>query len=100
MKCPRCGGLGRTKATELVGVDEGLREVVILCPTCGGKGEVELTEQEYIQTCNTEQLAEVINKIIEQCFLCGANENNSKKCIFGTCSRVTEWLKQPHHREK
>ena len=41
MKCKTCNGLGRTKATEFVGVDEGLRDVVILCPTCGGKGEVE-----------------------------------------------------------
>ena len=36
MKCKTCNGLGRTKATEFIGVDEGLREVVILCPTCGG----------------------------------------------------------------
>ena len=58
------------------------------------------TNEDYMQSCNTEQLAEVINKIIEQCFLCGVNENNSKKCIFGSCSRVIEWLKQPHNREE
>ena len=40
MKCKTCNGLGRTKATEFVGVDEGLREVVILCPACGGTGKV------------------------------------------------------------
>ena len=40
MKCKTCNGLGRTKATEFIGVDEGLREVVILCPTCGGTGKV------------------------------------------------------------
>ena len=88
MKCKTCNGLGRTKATEFIGVDEGLRDVVILCPTCGGKGEVEsLTEQEYIQTCDTEQLAEAI-------YECGMTHpwHISKEVIL-------EWLKQPHREE-
>lgn len=94
MKCKTCNGLGRTKATEFVGVDEGLRDVVILCPTCGGKGEVEMTEQEYIQTCNTEQLARWIVKIVD-CDYCPVKQTKCKNnvpCI----AQIEKWLKQPH----
>jgi DnaJ-class molecular chaperone len=95
MKCKTCNGLGRTKATEFVGVDEGLRDVVILCPTCGGKGEIELTEQEYIQTCNTEQLAEWLQEHMD-CASCGCNKG---LCYQGyDCCKLdfVEWLKQPY----
>lgn len=96
MKCKTCNGLGRTKAIEFIGVDEGLREVVILCPTCGGKGEVELlTEKEYIQTCTTEQLAEML-----------ANESKNVINDFKNFDFKREhkefwemWLKQPHKME-
>ena len=91
MKCKTCNGLGRTKATEFVGVDEGLRDVVILCPTCGGKGEVEsLTEQEYIQTCTTEQLAEWIYQ--ER----WTHSDGWYELCGHTVKEVVEWLKQPH----
>lgn len=47
MKCDRCNGQGFSVIAKWK------------CPVCDGKGVVEpLTEQEYLQTCNTEQLAE------------------------------------------
>lgn len=92
MKCKTCNGLGRTKATEFVGVDEGLRDVVILCPTCGGKGEIELTEQEWLQTASTEQLAEWIAEQCSNAVMEGTYDVSKlrKKRYW------VEWLKKPH----
>ena len=50
MKCKNCDGSGYTESPNYPGKVE--------CLYCDGKGVVEpLTEQEYIQTCTTEQLA-------------------------------------------
>jgi hypothetical protein len=57
-----------------------------ICPQCGGTGEIEMTEQEYIQTCNTEQLAE---------FLCNVGFEN-ETIVRKFKSEWVEWLKQPH----
>lgn len=98
MKCKTCNGLGRIKATEFVGVDEGLRKVVILCPTCGGKGEVEsLTEQEYIQTCDTEQLAEVLSNISTDAWFAGLNNMDRP---VGQKDNWYKWLKKKHNHNK
>lgn len=96
MKCKTCNGLGRTKATEFIGVDEGLRDVVILCPTCGGKGEIEQTEQEYIQTCNTEQLAEFLYDIAYFDNWSDAIMNDSLINETAVEYAIEKWLKQPH----
>ena len=64
----------------------------------------EKTEQEYIQTCNTEQLAEVIGNIAKNAYLCGQN-GKTNKCVnrhncTGYCDYGWEkWLKQPHTKE-
>lgn len=94
MKCPLCGGKGKYK--------NGLG-VVSRCYYCLGTGEVNdkcervKTEQEYLQTCNTEQLAEEVYKLVwcsnelfqqMECSGIDTKENDLKI--------VTEWLKQPH----
>ena len=80
MKCPRCNGDGSVPyhiADDLF--DE------TNCPLCGGSGEIEMTEQEYIQTCNTEQLAECIIGIDY-----GADDKDTK------IAKLVEWLNRPH----
>lgn len=70
------------------------------CPICGGTGDTKniigkpLTEQEYIQSCNTEQLAELlcdvwygIDDVIN--IMAEDGEINKKDAIV-------KWLKQPH----
>ena len=72
-----------------------------------GKYEIErstpMTEQEYIQTCNTEQLAEWICSVHEKCYYCGAKRVSDREhCPFcdGKCRNnkheFAMWLKQPH----
>lgn len=47
-------------------------------------GLQEMTNEEYIQTCNTEQLAELLLRFYYQDY------------CMNTKRRVIEWLKQPH----
>ena len=100
MKCPNCGGKGKYK--------NGFGKVGS-CYYCLGtgkvndKGEQVKTEQEWLQTATTEQLAEWILDVSDECFDCGKSDNGD--CPFGkaqgvcTCinkDSVVEWLKQPH----
>ena len=90
MICQKCDGRGKT--TEY----DGLRKFWCdyKCEVCNGTGEV-MTEQEYLQTCNTEQLADVffdyryINATPQQQLWMSANEDFVK-------GGIAEWLKQPH----
>lgn len=70
---------------------------------CNGTGKIKMTEQEYIQTCNTEQLAEWICSVHEKCYYCGAKRiSDRERCPFGDgkCRNnkheFAMWLKQPH----
>lgn len=74
MKCHECGGTG---------IDDDR----LTCYECGETGKVEMTEQEYIQTCNTEQLAEFLYDIRYDYQVPWKNKG------------VVEWLKQPHKEE-
>ena len=94
MKCTECGGTGKVDGWD------GLTEYS--CKVCNGKGY--LNEQEYIQTCNTDQLAEFLFHIACMCSYCGdeahSTEEKTQKCHFGKCccrrQDWLKWLKQPH----
>lgn len=79
-----------------------------VCETYFDKDEnILLTEQEYIQTCNTEQLAGLVFNILLICSRCGdesqSDEEKIKKCPFGKigCTKKDwqKWLKQPHKQK-
>lgn len=97
-KCPICDGKGY--------VYNALGDFNEDCVYCQRKGKVRvegepMTEQEYIQTCNTEQLAEVLGNIAKNAYQCGQN-GKTNKCVnrnhcTGYCDYEWEmWLKQPH----
>lgn len=92
MKCKHCDGAGF--------YENGASQ--FKCVYCDGTGEVEQTEQEYIQTCTTEQLAEVIGNIAKNAYQC-CQDGKTNKCVnrkncTGYCDYGWEmWLKQPHH---
>lgn len=86
-RCPVCGGSG--KITEY----DGLRKFWCdyKCDVCNGKGVVEpITEQEYLQTCTTEQLARIIYELMWH------KEKYPELCVYPVVDSVVEWLKQPH----
>ena len=105
MECPMCDGKGKYK--NVFGKVDG-------CYYCLGTGEVNdkseqvKTEQEYIQTCNTEQLAEFLFRIAYMCSYCGDEAHSSQEkmqqCHFGKCGCQRKdwemWLKQPHNSPK
>lgn len=77
MKCPICDGGGR-----ITSLPSGMP---VKCTRCNGTGEVDMTEQEYIQSCNHKELAEILFRMI----------------VHGSVIRpdrqyISEWLKQPH----
>lgn len=64
------------------------------CETYFDKDEnIVLTEQEWLQTCDTEQLAEwIFNDRVEQSDWWYEQQGHTK-------AEVLEWLKQPHREE-
>ena len=66
---------------------------------CPNQRSTPMTEQEYLQTCTTEQLADVffeyryVNATPRQKLWMSASE----KCIK---TDIVEWLKQPHSFEQ
>ena len=92
MKCPNCNG---------VPYDE-----VWTCDVCDGKGIVEpLTEQEYLQTCTTEQLAEWLADKLDYCqimwyWACDKCTWSKKhESCMNDKEKWVEWLKQTHRKE-
>ena len=78
MKCDMCNGSGEIPIVEcgFPGKDE--------CPQCHGKGY--LTNEEYMQTCSSDELANTIFRLI----------------VHGTVIRpdreyIKRWLKEKHH---
>ena len=96
MKCPNCGGTGD--------IGNGMW----MCCECQGTGFIEdekpskpMTEQEYLQTCSTEQLVHVIHLMTSCCYVCGKDGVDYKRCYFHKkCTgpkEIEEWLKEPHN---
>ena len=70
MKCPMCDGRRTMFTREQPGVGTQFGEIkLVVCPKCNGTGEVDensrpiLTNEEYIRSCSTEELAKLIYKI-------------------------------------
>ena len=91
MKCPQC--LGSGVMAYPVDYEQGLFDEMN-CSMCNGEGTVQ-TNEEWIKSCNTEQLAEWIGNVLDE--VCDTSNYNCKNC-FKWCNRkkVVEWLKQPH----
>ena len=88
MKCPNCNGQ-RYKAPD------------VPCGRCAGKGVVEpLTNEEWLRSCNTEQLVHVIHLMTSCCYVCGKDGVDYKRCYFHKkCTgpkEIEEWLKEKH----
>jgi len=104
MKCPICNG----KGTQFIADYDGMYDIV--CDKCKGKGELDengkpiLTNEEYLKSCNTEQLAEFLNLIIRV----GPYENEPKdfwEHVYGRggecgAKSIVTWLKQPHNEKE
>ena len=97
LKCPACEGTGIIH----------FRNIHEICGKCKGIGFIDeepktkkqKTEQEWLQTADTEQLAEWLVEHIDcvNCYckkdLCSRNHDSCKLTFVN-------WLKQPHHEKK
>ena len=88
MKCPKCGGTGEMQICEMgfIGKDE--------CDKCHGKGY--LNNDEWLQTCTTEQLAEFLYDIAYFDNWSDAIMNDSLINETAVEDAIEKWLKQPH----
>lgn len=99
MKCKMCGGAGVVQ-----GQAPGL---VSCCPACDGKGFIEQTNEEWLRSATTEQLADFVVKAMilydnSEMTVLEAIKNavkNDVKLSNYFMESLLEWLKQPHTNE-
>ena len=88
MKCPKCEGTGEMQICEMgfIGKDE--------CDKCHGKGY--LNNEEWMKSCDTEQLAEWIKGHMN-CNFCPMRLKceDMRNCM----EHIKAWLKQPHEQK-
>ena len=85
MKCPKCNGRGT------VGYFHIDHFVDIECDRCNGSGEVQMTNEEWLRSATTEQLAGAIYEWHTKGYARGRLEVD-----LNPITEVVEWLKQPH----
>lgn len=96
MKCPICNG----KGTQFIADYDGMYDIV--CDKCKGKGELDengkpiLTNEEYLKSCTTEQLAEWIASVVQKAI---SIKKNNGIVMLESAIWWEEWLKQLHTNE-
>ena len=94
MKCKYCNGTGEH-------VNDANR--MTTCEFCGGTGVVEpLTNEEYIRTCSTEELAKLIYKIavtdvLMDRFFTAEVVNAEIVDVDSGIKEAEAWLKEKHY---
>ena len=86
-KCPKCDGRKMLLIREQPGVGTQFGQIkLVVCPKYNGTGEVDITNEEYMQTCSSDELANTIFRLI----------------VHGTVIRpdreyIKKWLKEVHN---
>ena len=93
MKCGYCNGTGEH-------INDANR--MTTCEFCGGTGEIEATNEEYIRTCSTEELAKLIYKIavtdvLMDRFFTAEIVNAEIVDVDSGIKEAELWLKEKHH---
>lgn len=58
------------------------------------------SEEEWLKSLNTKQLAKWINNLLERCLSHDCNFCPINKEPNCSCEGIEEWLKQPHREDK
>lgn len=77
-------------------------DICTLGSPCPHQRSTPMTEQEWLQTADTEQLADVLAK--QKCDGCNdepydEEHSTCKYCMMQKREQIMEWLKQPHTNE-
>ena len=89
-KCEYCHGAGKIKTIKLISAEQGFDCVEEVCTKCNGSGEHEQTNEEWLRSASTEQLAECLTNI---------SFNTGYDSYSVVYRKMVEWLKQPHTKE-
>ena len=95
MKCPKCKGKAEY-FKEVFNDGKRRREILVECDMCHGSGEVEMTNEEWLRSATTEQLAESLFNIMANNEFTLYLLHTEKKSVQEMKDAVVEWLKQPH----
>lgn len=104
MICPLCNGRKKIRKP----CDDGFGNTFVTCYACNGTGEVTMTSteyipkqpmtnEEYLKSLDTEQLAEWLSQRSEFLYDCGQRD------VFPKIMYEEDWewwLKQPHHEKE
>ena len=95
MKCPHCYGIGEV----LKESDDGIGWITKKCRWCNGTGEAEMTNEQWLRTATTEELAELLFHIFGQGVIFG--ETHDEVPMFPDDEVITEsvfnwWLHEKH----
>ena len=88
--CPRCNGNGSVLYP--IDYEQGLFDETNY-DLCGGSGYVNMTNEEYLKSCTTEQLAEWIASVVQKAI--SIKESNGI-VMLESAIWWDEWLKQLH----
>ena len=106
MKCPKCNGYGIV-GDAVPDILRGRGHIFSSneCDRCHGSGEVEMTNEEWLRTATTEQLAEWLVQFVDFCAAGCSHCAIEKICMdkkykdLSPEQMVEVWLKQPHREE-
>ena len=73
--------------------------IKMCCPAVWDKSGKPMTNEEYLRSCNTEQLAESLLNIMANNEFTLYLLHTEKKSVQDIKCAVVEWLKQPHTTE-
>ena len=89
MKCGYCDGTGEH-------INDANR--MTTCEFCGGTGVIKpLTNEEYIRSCSTEELANFLEDVTSSCYHCGMTDDISQCAFQKHQCNIKEWLKEKHN---
>ena len=104
MRCPYCNGKGRVEYPMYADKEQTIQNAVLrfkTCAYCNGTGEVTMTNEEYIRSCSTEELAKLIYKIavtdvLMDRFFTAEVVNAEIVDVDSGIKEAKAWLKEKH----
>jgi len=87
MKCKFCDGNGKDYWC--------LNGVPYPCPVCNGTGKIKQTNKEYMDSCNSDELAEFLWKIVSEYILW--DKMHEPQYAGNPKQAFIDWLKEEHN---
>lgn len=93
MRCPHCYGIGEV----LKESDDGIGWITKKCRWCNGTGEAEMTNEQWLRTATTEELAETMaERIINSHTMFEYILHQDNRREEDLVREIREWLKEIH----